>query len=406
MGNNLKFQSYTEGGRPIQIQRGGRRLKKLVFIILLSIAALTCSPQREQVKKSMEDGAEVIINHLEPYKIKGEPSHLALEKELSVDFAGEDIGDLGIAGALNFEVDTEGNIYFYNNDKDGNLIFKFDAQGKFLHSFGHKGQGPGEIQFILFTGMDKENHLTVYDHSNNKILVFDQDGQLIKEIRSPADGRSVYPLENGNYVCLGNRFSEDRQRLDWVLSVCGPDFTTIRELITQDQDPYHIDANGYRAVNSVPFIKWKRHQGHIFAACEDRGYEIFEFDLNGRLLQIIRKEYEPAAVPADVISERKKKFERFGDKFFFPKYWLPICDFFLDDAGRIYVMTFERGDHPGEYIYDIFNPEGIFICRKSLNILFVGDREICGKAEEGRLYCFQEKPDGFREFLVYRMKWE
>lgn len=381
-------------------------MKKILFLLFIITLSIFCSPRSERVEKFMEDGVEVVLNHLEPYQIKGEPSNLSLEKEFSIDFARDDIGELGIADATDFEVDLKGNFYFFFSNKDGNLIFKFDAEGKFLHSFGHKGQGPGEIQFILYTGMDNQNSLTVYDLTNKKILIFDQNGHLIRENRSPADGRSVYPLENGNFVSLGDRFSEGRQRLDWVLSVCDPDFITVKELLNQNQDPYNMDANGYRAVNSVPFIKWKIHRSHIYAACEDKGYEISKFDLNGRLVQIIRKEYEPIAVQADVIEERRKSFERFGGKFFFPKHWLPICDFFLDDAGRIYVMTFRRGDKPGEYLYDIFNPEGVFICRKSMNILFVGDRTTCAQMKGERLYCFQEKPDGFHEFNVYRMNWE
>lgn len=381
-------------------------MKKLFYLLWIIALFIHCGPKSDQVEIHIEDGVEIVINHLDPYKIKDEPALLTIEKEFSIDFADDQIGELGIADASDFEVDSEGNIYFFYSNKEGNLICKFNAKGEFLHSFGHKGQGPGEIQFILYTGMDNQNILTVYDHMNKKILFFDQEGQLIRESRSPVDGRSVYPLGNGNYVCLGDRFSEDRQQLDWVLSVCDPDFNTVKELITQDQDPYNMDANGFRAVNSVPFIKWKIHQGYIYAACEERGYEILKFDLEGKLVLIIRKKFEPVAVPADVIEDRKKLFEQFGDKFFFPKHWLPICDFFLDDAGRIYVMTFKRGDKPGEYIYDIFNPKGVFICRKSLNILFVGDRVICAQAKGGRLYCFQEKPDGFREFHVYRMKWE
>jgi len=384
----------------------GGSMKKPVYFLFIIILCIHCAQRSDRIEKFTEDGVEVIFNHLEPYKISGEPAILTLEKEFSIDFASEEIGELGIADASDFEVDRVGNIYFFNSNKDGNLIFKFDAKGKFLHSFGHKGQGPGEIQFILYAGMDNRNNLTVYDHTNKKILLFDQEGSLIRECRSPTDGRSVYPLENRNFVCLGDRFSEDRQQLDWVLSVSDPDFNSIRELISQDQDPYKIDANGYRAINSVPFIKWKIHQGYIYAACEERGYEILKFDLEGKLVQIIRKEYEPVSIPADVIEERKRLFEQFGDKFFFPKYWLPICDFFLDDAGRIYMMTFKRGKNPGEYIYDIFNPEGVFIRRESLNILSMGDREICAQAKGDSLYCFQEKPDGFREFQVYRMIWK
>jgi hypothetical protein len=381
-------------------------MKKLIYLSIIIIFIVYCGPKSDQVDKYIENGVEVVINHLYPYEIKGEPIHLTLEKEFSIDFADDQIGELGIADASDFDVDSEGNIYFFYSNKEENLIYKFNARGEFRHSFGRKGQGPGELQFMLYTGLDSQNNLTVYDHTNKKILFFDQEGKLISEIRAPTDGRSVYPLGNGNYVCLGDRFSEDRQKLDWVLSVCDPDFNTVSELITQDQDPYNMDINGFRAVNSVPFIKWKIHQGYIYAACEERGYEIVKFDLEGRLVQIIRKEFEPVAIPSDVIEERKKRFEQFGDNFFFPKHWLPICDYFLDDAGRLYVMTFKRGENPGEYVYDIFNPEGVFICRKTLNILFVGDRVICAQAKGDRLYCFQEKSDGFRKFSVYRMNWE
>lgn len=381
-------------------------MKKLTFLFFVIIISIFCSPKSDQVERYTEDGVEIVINHLEPYKIKGEPASLTLGKEFTIDFSGDEIGELGIADATDFEVDSEGNLFFFYSNKEGNLIFKFDSHGNYLTSFGTKGEGPGEMQFILYTGIDHQNNLTICDHVNKKILIFNQEGLFVSESRSPTDGRSVYPLENGNYVCVGNRFSKDKKQLDWVLSVCDQDYNTVRELITQDQDPYNMDANGYRAVNSVPFIKWKICQDHIYAACEDIGYEIFKFDLNGSLVQTIRKEYEPVAIPADVIKERKKLFEQYGDKFFFPKHWLPICDFFLDDAGRIYVMTFKRGTKPGEHMYDIFNPEGVFVCRKSMNILFVGDREICGQVKGERLYCFQEKPDGFHDFNVYRMIWE
>jgi hypothetical protein len=141
-------------------------------------------------------------------------------------------------------------------------------------------------------------------------------------------------------------------------------------------------------------------------ACEDRGYEILKYDLEGNLIQKIRKEYQPVSISEDVIKEKKKQFETMGGEVWFPKFWLPMGDFFLDDEGRIFVRTFERGENPGEYIVDIFNPEGVFIGRKAMNILTLGDAHVCAKSKRGRLYCFQEKPDGFREFNVYNMKWE
>ena len=131
-----------------------------------------------------------------------------------------------------------------------------------------------------------------------------------------------------------------------------------------------------------------------------------KFNLEGDLLQKIRKEYQPVEVSDEVIQEKKRQYEEYGMKVWFPKFWLPMCDFFLDDEGRIFVMTFERGENPGEHIFDIFNSEGVFIGRKAMNILTLGDAYVCAKSRKECLYCFQEKPDGFREFNVYRMKWE
>jgi hypothetical protein len=69
-------------------------------------------------------------------------------------------------------------------------------------------------------------------------------------------------------------------------------------------------------------------------------------------------------------------------------------------------MTFERGENPREFIYDIFNPQGIYIARKSLDIYFEGDRSVYAKSIRNRLYFFQEDKDGFRKFYVYKMRWE
>lgn len=68
-------------------------------------------------------------------------------------------------------------------------------------------------------------------------------------------------------------------------------------------------------------------------------------------------------------------------------------------------MTFEEGDRPGEYWCDIFNPEGILINRKALPILSGGEVFAFAKTKNARLYCFQEKEDGYRMLKVYKMNW-
>ena len=384
----------------------GGRMKSLIFLLLIIAISISCVYRSDQVEKHIEDGVEVTINYLEPYKIKDEPSNLVLEKEFSIDFASEEIGELGIADTTDFEIDSNGNIYFFFSNKDGNLIFKFDPQGNFLTSFGTKGQGPGEMQWIIWTGCDSQNNLFVSDNGNRKILIFSDDGSLVKEIRYPSKVGLLYPLENGNFFGLWDKHPapSEKYMYVWAFSLYNPEFKEIKLLDTQKV--YDFNILGDRGVNARPFFRSRVHNNNIYISCEDRGYEILKFNLEGDLLQKIRKEYKPVEVSDEVIREKRRQYEEYGMKVWFPKFWLPMCDFFLDDNGRIFVKTFETGEYPADYIFDIFNPDGVFIGRKAMNILTLGDAYACVKSKRDRLYCFQEKPDGFREFNVYRMRWK
>lgn len=385
---------------------GGRVMKKQLVLFGILAFSLLCSPKSEQIEKYLEDGVEVVVNHLEPYKIKEEPASLTLKKDFTIDFSGDDVGEMGIADATDFEVDSEGNIFFFYSNKEGNLIFKFDSQGNYLTSFGTKGQGPGEMQWIIWIGCDSRNKIIVSDNGNRKVLIFANDGSLVEEIPYPSKVGLLYPLENGNFFGLWDKHPapSDKYMYVWAFSLYDPEFEEIKLLDTQNV--YDFNTQGFRGILSRPYNSRQITKEYIFLACEDRGYEILKYDLNGNLIQKIRKEYRAVAISEEIMKERESQYEAFGEKIWFPKYWLPIGDFFLDDRGRIFMKTFERGENAGEYIFDIFNPEGVFISRKAMNILSLGDAYICAKSKNDRLYCFQEKLDGFREFNVYRMIWE
>jgi len=97
-------------------------------------------------------------------------------------------------------------------------------------------------------------------------------------------------------------------------------------------------------------------------------------------------------------------------KIYFPKYMPPYQSFFCDDEGRLFVMTFEKGTNKGEYIYDVFDPEGRFMSRVGLGNY--GDWDVIVRsqlvviAKQNRLHCIQQKESGYKELAVYKMKWE
>ena len=84
----------------------------------------------------------------------------------------------------------------------------------------------------------------------------------------------------------------------------------------------------------------------------------------------------------------------------------PIHTLFSDEEGRIYAVTFERGDQQGEYWCDIFNQEGIFIARISLPVQFSRTPfPIYVLVKNQYLYCVGEKDNGYQQLKVFRMDW-
>ena len=148
----------------------------------------------------------------------------------------------------------------------------------------------------------------------------------------------------------------------------------------------------------------------IYIGSSDRGYEILIFDLDGNLVRKIRKEYKPVPVCKEYRESYLKRYVDFmpdyAAKIYFPDNWFPFHSFFVDEEGRIFVMTYESGKNPGEYVYDIFNKDGVFILRTSLDILHGSYGRLEAKALRGRLYCLQEKASGYKRLAAYEMIWE
>jgi hypothetical protein len=386
--------------------------RSLSIILFFSLLVWTSScrkagPAEAKIDRKLENGVEVIQNHLGPYPVRSEPTDFKLEEELTIDFAGPEIGEMGLANTTDFIVDTKGFIYFMHVWKEGDTIFKFGPDGRFLKSWGRKGQGPGELQFIIGACFTDSGQLVVSDHTNLKLIWFTDEGKLIKEVRYPPDGRYdiIFPVSEDRFVGYARVWTEpESDSFEYTFYLLDG---TLKELKKLDTYRYPNPAKkGRRGVNINEFFVVKSSPSRLFIGNEDRGYEILELDHDGNPLKKIRKEYAPVRVPEEIITKRKAASGRRGGGYYFPDYYLPICDFFADDDNRLFVMTFEKGAHPGEFWYDIFDPNGVFITRKPLHILTWGEIVACGQATRNRLYCFQEREDGYRLFKVYKMLWQ
>lgn len=385
-------------------------MKKIFFLPLLLSLFICCGPKQDEVERYMEDGTAVIVNHLEPYKIKGGPSSLFLYEDYVIDLEREDLVKLGLTDVDCADVDSEGNVYFVNDTSKAKIIIlKLDREGNFLTSFGRKGQGPGEIQFVLYFGIDSKDRIIISDQICKKILLFDKKGHLINETRYGTNLWAAFPLENGKYIAIQDVVNPSKETNLSRLILCGAEFKEIKEL---DVFNNSNSLRGKKIALRHGVFEWKVARDKIYIGNEKRGYEIWVYDLEGNLLRKIRKNYEHLLYPEEFKKQVETMFLRRPDwkqLYFVPKQMPPFNSFFIDEDERLYVMTYEKGEKKEEYIHDIFNSDGVFIGKVSIERygnLHHSLYPLRAIAKNNRLYCLREKDSGYKELVVYKMNWE
>lgn len=58
-------------------------------------------------------------------------------------------------------------------------VLKFNSSGEFIKSFGEMGDGPGQFKQPHALAMDTQGRLFIGDRSNNRVQIFDQEGNFI-----------------------------------------------------------------------------------------------------------------------------------------------------------------------------------------------------------------------------------
>ena len=381
---------------------------KKAFCCLLGISLLaSCGAKPAEIDKVYEDGVEVVLNYLEPYILKVQPSHLDLKEETRIDFEKEEYSGLGLKEPDFAEADSQGNIYVIEQyTASGFFIYKFSPKGEFIKKFGKKGQGPGEIQGVNALIVNKNRHILISDRSAGKLLEFDADANFVKETKAHYTAQEVIPLENGNY--LARRTAQDSSEgRRWYLFLFNSDFEEVKKLDSFDMSAY---APGKQSPGTIISWYWRVAGDRIYVGNEQRGYELWVYDLEGNLLRKVRKEYKPVAYP----EEFKKQTEQLAARqpalrLFARQDMPPFNSFFPDDEGRLFVMTYEQGRSQDEFIHDVFNKDGVLIARVPLGKYGIMGRalnHLRATAANGRFYRLRFKENGYPELIIYRMLWD
>ena len=205
-----------------------KNLLRIISLAILFSFVFGCMRQ-EQVERFMEDGVEGIVNHLEPYSVKGELSTLHITKDYVIDTEKDDLVDIGLTDILCFDIDSEGNIYVLARQAEKDAIYKFDQKGNFLTTFGRMGQGPGEIVNTEHLTVGPMDDIIIAD-PRRKLITYDKNGNFKKEVDLESLDMEAWPLVNGNYLVNKRKINPDSMYEEWPLILCDSELEEIKEL--------------------------------------------------------------------------------------------------------------------------------------------------------------------------------
>ena len=127
-----------------------------------------------------------------------------------------------------------------------NRVVKFSGDGSYVKEWGKTGYGPGEFRTLHAITMDNDGRIFVADRSNNRIQIFDQEGEFLAQWTQFGRPSGVFFDENGR-VFVADSESDDVQNPGWEMGIRIGDAKTgwIHEFILYPLgDPRKTIGNG------------------------------------------------------------------------------------------------------------------------------------------------------------------
>jgi len=112
--------------------------------------------------------------------------------------------DLFFEGSGNIVVASDGSVFVSNSMR--HTIFKFDAAGKFVKTFGRRGQGPGDLTHPARLSILDGKYLVVGEYATNqRISLFDLDGKFVKIVNTGRFTSQPVALKDGKIAYVSIR---------------------------------------------------------------------------------------------------------------------------------------------------------------------------------------------------------
>lgn len=337
--------------------------------------------------------------------IKGEWD-FRLEKLWEVENAGEDI----LVSITTIRVDKDGKIFMF--DRKIGKFFVFSPGGKFLYSFGKKGEGPGEYKWVFSFSLFGQ-HVVVPDQ--NKLHLFAKDGKFVKSHNIPMMTFPRAFIDENRFISVKSDI-EEKEEFDQlqVYDLTTGKRTTIAEI--KAEKALKASSGGMQIAikdsSTSPTVILDFHDNALYFGKNDQylikktdldGKELFSFSLEERKRKEIpeafkRKRFDNMSLngrkmPKEMVDQMIKNM---GDHSTF------YNRIQVDDNGLIYVFVNDVTYETGQEI-DIFSPEGKYLYHAHIK-LPEGLTEKTPYIIEGNyLYLFAEDEEGIGKLVKFKI---
>ncbi len=358
--------------------------------LLLSLFFLTSCGDRAGVSGhrftiTQEDGIEVALTSGGP-KFEGPLFRFEVERTLREDPA---VPESMLFRPGTVHMDDEG--FFYVLDRGDCRIVVYDPEGRYLRSFGGKGDGPGE-----FRGMDllrlSGDELVIFDLNLQRTTRYRTNGTLLEVYRAPGSSRYSGRVEkraDGGFI-LFPMSNPGEEPEDPILSyscdrIVVTDATgdTLCDLSTPwiqlDFKYQYGMGSGFHRMEFVGSPEFQYHPSRGIVMSTGVVPELTWYDLHGRVTARIRLDLPIEPVTAEereqirrmALEEYERTKERYPDhaKVMLERLQIPDVKAFWDrllinDAGYYWLECpepYQVQSDKGGPLFRVLSPEGEYL---------------------------------------------
>ena len=342
------------------------------------------------------------LGEIESPKSREWQQKFLLEKDATLDTESEALIEFGLKAIRNFDVDSFGNIYIFNNSEPS--ILCFNDKGSFLRCIGRAGQGPGELGQISSIHITASGHISMYDLMNRKVLVFSHEGQVKEEMKFDAkiSVLDICFLKQNRYLILEKQVKPDDKSIVHSLAIYDQDFTKLSKINGDVRKVNPIEATRYDLLEYP--LHFRISHNLIYVSNSQKHESVIEsYDTNGQPVRRITEKFARVKISDDYKNDLiarigpGRMWEMVKDKAYFPEYFPPLKSFYIDDDGRILVESYRTNSDKSEIEVDILTAEG-----KHIGIINIPVHK-GAVFRNGRFYLVTVKENGYYKLEIHTL---